>query len=48
MEEDKVIGAIEFSKHYFEKEIIQHLEKYAKHKVFRKNNTTYTIDFRLL
>ncbi|MED3564322.1 sigma-54 interaction domain-containing protein, partial [Bacillus xiapuensis] len=43
-ENGKVIGAIEFSKHFYSKENIQSLDKIAKHKVFRKNNTLYTID----
>ncbi|OIK07985.1 hypothetical protein BIV60_26840 [Bacillus sp. MUM 116] len=43
-ENGKVIGAIEFSKHFYSKENIQSLDKFAKHKVFRKNNTLYTID----
>ncbi|MFC2948029.1 sigma-54 interaction domain-containing protein [Virgibacillus sediminis] len=41
---DRMIGAIEFSKRYFKKENIQSLEKYATHKIFRKNNTIFTID----
>lgn len=44
MENGKVIGAIEFSKHYFTKENIQSLDKYAGHQLYRKNNTIYTID----
>lgn len=43
-EHDKVIGAIEFSKHFYTKENIQLLDKYAGHKIYRKNNTIYTID----
>lgn len=42
-ENDKIIGAIEFSKHLFEKDDIQSLDKFAGHKVYRKNNTIYTI-----
>lgn len=41
---DKIIGAIEFSKHYYTKENIQSLDKFASHKVYRRNNTIYTID----
>lgn len=44
IEEDKIIGAIEFSKHLFTKEDIQSLDKMAGHKIYRKNNTIYTID----
>ncbi|TWD93224.1 arginine utilization regulatory protein [Neobacillus bataviensis] len=40
----KVIGAIEFSKHIYSKENIQSLDKMASHKVYRKNNTIYTIE----
>lgn len=43
-EGDKIIGAIEFSKHYFTKDNIQSLDKFASHKIYRKNNTYYTID----
>ncbi|GHH99058.1 sigma-54-dependent Fis family transcriptional regulator [Neobacillus kokaensis] len=44
IENDKIKGAIEFSKHFFSKENIQSLDQFASHKVFRKNNTIYTID----
>ncbi|CAM3693760.1 arginine utilization transcriptional regulator RocR [Aeromicrobium ponti] len=44
IENGKVIGAVEFSKHFFAKENIQSLDKYAGNKVYRKNNTIYTID----
>lgn len=43
-ENNKIVGTIEFSKHFFTKENIQSLDQYASHKVFRKNNTLYTID----
>ncbi|WP_419958534.1 sigma-54 interaction domain-containing protein [Psychrobacillus psychrotolerans] len=39
-----IVGAIEFSKHYYQKENIQLLEQFASHKIYRKNNTIYTID----
>lgn len=39
-----IVGAIEFSKHYYQKENIQLLEQFASHKMYRKNNTIYTID----
>lgn len=42
--DDKIIGAIEFSKHIFSKENIQFLDKFALNKMYRKNNTIYTID----
>lgn len=41
---DQVIGAIEFSKHYYPKENIQFIDQFAGHKIFRKNNTIYTVD----
>ncbi|MEH7085205.1 sigma 54-interacting transcriptional regulator [Neobacillus drentensis] len=41
---DKIIGAIEFSKHFYTKENIHSLDKFAGHKVYRRNNTIYTID----
>jgi arginine utilization regulatory protein len=41
---EKIIGAIEFSKHFYTKENIQSLDKFASHKVYRRNNTIYTID----
>ncbi|WP_286232106.1 sigma-54 interaction domain-containing protein [Neobacillus mesonae] len=44
IESNQIIGTIEFSKHFFSKENIQSLDKIASHKVFRKNNTIYTID----
>ncbi|QUG41796.1 sigma 54-interacting transcriptional regulator [Psychrobacillus sp. INOP01] len=39
-----IVGAIEFSKHYYQKENIQLLDQFASHKMYRKNNTIYTID----
>lgn len=44
IENNRVIGAIEFSKHFYTKEDIQSLDKLAHHKVYRRNNTYYTID----
>jgi arginine utilization regulatory protein len=44
LENEKIIGAIEFSKHFYTKENIQSLDKLAHHKVYRRNNTYYTID----
>jgi arginine utilization regulatory protein len=43
-EDGGIIGAIEFSKHIYSKEHIQSLDKFAEHKVYRKNNTIFTID----
>lgn len=40
----RIAGAIEFSKHFFKKESLPHLDKYAVHKIYRKNNTIHTID----
>ncbi|MBS4172847.1 sigma 54-interacting transcriptional regulator [Bacillus sp. FJAT-49736] len=44
MENERIIGAIEFSKHFYRKENIQSLNQFAGHKVYRKNNTIYTIE----
>ncbi|AXH99153.1 AAA family ATPase [Sporosarcina sp. PTS2304] len=44
VESGKVVGAVEFSSHYFDKEDIEHVESYAKHPLYRKNGTQYTID----
>ncbi|KQL35896.1 sigma-54-dependent Fis family transcriptional regulator [Psychrobacillus sp. FJAT-21963] len=41
---DSIIGAIEFSKHFYEKQDMEKLERFADHKIYRKNNTIYTID----
>lgn len=44
IENDKIIGAIEFSKFYFTKDNSNLLDGYSPHKIYRKNNTIYTID----
>jgi arginine utilization regulatory protein len=44
IENEKIIGAIEFSKHFYTKDSIQSIDKIANHKVYRRNNTYYTID----
>ncbi|MHC1720928.1 MAG: sigma-54 interaction domain-containing protein [Clostridiaceae bacterium] len=41
---DKIVGAIEFNRFYFKKEDIKLICDYSPHKIFRKNNTIYTID----
>jgi arginine utilization regulatory protein len=43
-EGDKVIGVVEFSKYFYGKESIEMLNSYSNHKIYRKNNTVYTID----
>ncbi|SDH76907.1 arginine utilization regulatory protein [Alteribacillus persepolensis] len=43
-EDGQIVAAIEFSTRSFTKENIHHLDQFAKHKVYRKNNTIYTID----
>lgn len=40
----ELIGAIEFSKHYYPKDSSGMPQKVASHKIYRKNNTAYTID----
>jgi arginine utilization regulatory protein len=42
--QNRIEGAIEFSIHYYPKESMQYLDQFSKHKVYRKNNTIYTID----
>jgi len=44
IENTKIIGAIEFSKFFYKKESTNVLDNYSNHKVYRKNNTIYTID----
>lgn len=41
---DQIVGAIEFSRHFYTKENMHYLDQYKKHKVYRKNNTIYTIE----
>lgn len=40
----EVLGAVEFNRFYFRKEDINLIQNYSPHKIFRKNNTIYTID----
>lgn len=40
----EIVGAIEFSKHIYSKEHMHYLDQYTPHKVYRKNNTIYTIE----
>ncbi len=44
LEEDKVVGALEFSRFFYPKEESELLDRYSRHKIFRKNNTIFTID----
>lgn len=44
LNDNKVAGAIEFSKHYYPKETISALDKKQTHQIYRKNNTIYTIE----
>ena len=44
MANGKIAGAIEFNRFYFQKEDIKLIHEYSPHKIFRKNNTRYTID----
>ena len=43
-ENNKAIGAIEFSKYFYTKGCNHILDNYSPHKIYRKNNTIYTID----
>ncbi len=44
IDNDQIVGAIEFSRHYYTKENMHYLDQYKRHKVYRKNNTIYTIE----
>lgn len=44
MDGEKAIGAIEFSKYLYTKDTIKQIKNHAVHKIYRKNNTIYTID----
>ena len=41
---EKIMGAIEFSKYLYTKDTINQIKNHAVHKIYRKNNTIYTID----
>ncbi len=41
---EKIVGAIEFNRFYFNKEDIKLVHNYSPHKIYRKNNTIYTIE----
>jgi len=44
MDGDNPIGAIEFSKYIYSKDSINYIKAHSTHKVYRKNNTIYTIE----
>lgn len=44
IEKDKIVGAVEFSKFIYKKESSNVLDHYTNHKIYRKNNTIFTID----
>ncbi|SIT71075.1 sigma-54 interaction domain-containing protein [Edaphobacillus lindanitolerans] len=44
IEDQKIIGAIEFSTHFFGKDQLALLEGFAVHPMYRKNGTIYTVD----
>jgi len=44
MDGGKIIGAIEFSNYLYTKDTINYIKNHAVHKIYRKNNTIYTID----
>src|SRR5699024_5988083 len=44
IKEGTVLGAIEFSNHHYTKKNIHSINKISNNKIYRKNNTTYTID----
>lgn len=39
-----IVGAVEFSTHYFDLDDIEHVDSFARHPLYRKNGTQYTID----
>ncbi len=44
MEQGKSIGAIEFSKHFYESKQIKYLDNFLGHKLYRDNHTTYRLE----
>ena len=44
MEHGKAIGAIEFSKHFYETKQIKYLDNFLGHKLYRDNHTTYRLE----
>lgn len=44
MENEKVIGAVEFSKHFYNREDTSLLNNFSNNKLYRKNNTKYILN----
>lgn len=44
MEQGKSVGAIEFSKHFYESKQIKYLDNFLGHKLYRDNHTTYRLE----
>lgn len=44
MEQGKSVGAIEFSKHFYESKHIKYLDNFLGHKLYRDNQTTYRLE----
>ncbi|MGE5678969.1 MAG: sigma-54 interaction domain-containing protein, partial [Pseudomonadota bacterium] len=42
--DNQVIGAIEFAKYLYDNDSVRYVKNHSEHKIFRKNNTIYTID----
>ena len=44
IENEKIIGAVEFSKHFYESKQIKYLDHYLEHKLYRDNHTNYRLE----
>lgn len=44
IEQGRAIGAIEFSKHFYESKQIKYLDNFLGHKLYRDNHTTYRLE----
>jgi arginine utilization regulatory protein len=44
IEQGRAIGAIEFSKHFYESKKIKYLDNFLGHKLYRDNHTTYRLE----
>lgn len=44
IENEKVIGTVEFSKHFYESKQIKYLDHFHGHKLYRNNQTTYRLE----
>lgn len=44
IENEKIIGAVEFSKHFYESKQIKYLDHFLGHKLYRDNQTNYRLE----